>query len=133
MVVLARLLFLSLALLPSVFLSVSYGADKNGASSMYFSIEIDGKPAHQCSTFVHLRKNPKQNARSLRLYSVWLQGYATRYNETTPNTCSILNFNADAGDLFMEQYCIKNPFDDYSEAVRALLAEKYSARKQQCD
>jgi hypothetical protein len=60
----------------------------------------------------------------------WLAGYITAYNVMTPNTYDILgNSDLRSVELWVKNYCDKNPLKNISNAVEVLMIELYPTRK----
>jgi hypothetical protein len=59
----------------------------------------------------------------------WLAGYITAYNAQTPNTNQILG-NSDllGAELWVKNYCEKNPLKNIANAAESLMIELYPKR-----
>jgi len=59
----------------------------------------------------------------------WLGGYITAYNLKTPNTYQILG-NSDllGAELWVKNYCLKNPLKNMAGAAESLMIELYPNR-----
>jgi hypothetical protein len=59
----------------------------------------------------------------------WLAGYITAYNLQTPNTNQILG-NSDllGAELWVKNYCEKNPLKNIANAAESLMTELYPKR-----
>lgn len=62
-------------------------------------------------------------------YFSWLAGYITAFNSQTPKTYQILGSSDLFGaELWVKNYCEKNPLKNISNAADALMVELYPAR-----
>ncbi len=116
--------FLTLTLSP---LLVSAG-DKNG----YFQSVI-GKDERTCGSYVLARDEGRRGSfEKQNNFATWLAGYLTGYNQLMPDTYDIKG-NSDMNSLllWLENYCKKNPLEDFISAVDMLVNELHPKRHKQ--
>ena len=68
-----------------------------------------------------------------KVFTMYILGFQTGYNVSTPNTCDI--FSGDKGyELlsWVENYCRNAPTERFADAVVQLSEEFYSKRQQVC-
>jgi hypothetical protein len=83
--------------------------------------------AASCAVF--LQEHESKSSRSTALLG-WLAGYITAYNRQTPNTYQILG-NSDllGAELWVKNFCEKNPLANISLAAAVLVIELHPARQ----
>jgi hypothetical protein len=107
---------------------LSCASDKNGRYLVSIS-----KSHHSCGQYISAR-----NERSLGdfmredFFRAWLHGYVTAYDFLKTDTYDILgSTDTDSALLWLEQYCRKNPHDEFANAAEALMIELYPKRIRQ--
>ena len=67
-------------------------------------------------------------------FTMYLLGFRTGYNSSTPNTCDI--FSSEENDYpwlsWIESWCRAHPSSRFSDAVVALSEERFPKRQQVC-
>lgn len=86
-----------------------------------------------CGQFIETRRfNQQENT----IYSVWLAGYITAYNNLKPDTTDLINLQNPhdpapmAGPMaWIEKYCLDHPMSFFMEAVKQFTDTQYPNRK----
>jgi hypothetical protein len=76
-----------------------------------------GTGGRSCRTFVSDRSRNNDV-----YYLMWLAGYLTRYNTSTPGAYDILGDRSiDKAMMWLEGYCKEHPFQSFDSAASALV------------
>jgi len=119
-----KLLF-SLLVLSSAMAEVQAESATNGRFNVY------DRGQDTCGQFLEVRKN---NTPENTAYAIWLAGYITAYNQFKVDTSDLLNLsNLNTAPLagpmqWIENYCVKNPMDDFMKAVVSFTKFQYPNR-----
>jgi hypothetical protein len=115
---LKTLLCISLMVSGALMGSQAVAADANGSYSVLGS--------SSCGAF--LKALADKSVQNVRDYA-WIAGYMTAYNLLTPNTYKILgSSDLPSAELWIKNYCEKNPLDDMAGALEVLMIELYPKR-----
>jgi len=119
-------LIFSLLVLWSFMMEAQAGNAMNGVYSAY------DRGQDACGQFLEARKNNSQENIG---YAIWLAGYITAYNQLKADTRDLLNLSNSkdpaplAGPMqWIENYCVKNPMDDFMKTVITFTKFQYPNR-----
>ncbi len=101
-------------------------ADIDGAYNVTFGEEKMGS----CGQYVTARDEERRGKyRKINTHITWIFGYLTAYNRQTPDTYDIKGqTDTEAMLLWLENYCKKNPLDDFADAMELLTDELHPKR-----
>lgn len=116
---LKTLLCVSFMLSGTLIGSQAVAADASGQSGTVGAVS--------CAVF--LRELESKSSKSTA-YLGWLAGYVTAYNAQTPKTYQILgNSDLFGAELWVKNFCEKNPLQNISLAAAVLMIELHPTRQ----
>jgi hypothetical protein len=87
--------------------------------------QVFGAGAVSCTNFLQTQQDPDVHT----AFDIWIAGYVTALNRTTPDTWSLLN-NASRTNVFawLSDFCRQHEATQFGDAVHEMLESLYPGR-----